>query len=130
MSLLPTRRESRADRAARIGVALAALAASRHYKLDDLTITVYDRVLAPIPTIYVERACRALEKAGEWMPKPAEIRAAAVACWRQDMTKQLQPGVYCPACSDTSWRRTGPRSVVPCDCRASNPNILLRRLGS
>lgn len=129
MSLLPTRRERRSERAARIGVALAALAASRHYKLDDLTITVYDRVLAPIPTSYIERACLDLERVGEWMPKPAEIRAAALAHWRQDATRQTQPGVYCPECFDTSWRPTGPRSVVPCTCRNTNPNVLLRRLG-
>jgi len=130
---------SKRERAARVGVALASLAASKHYKLDDLSITVYDRVLADVRVDDIEAVCRGLEKDdGPWMPKPGEIRAAAIARarkhYRDTLLAQVEagdvPAPYCAACNDTGWEPTpGRRAVEPCGCRRHNPRYQLRIIG-
>jgi hypothetical protein len=131
---LPTRRLTRAERAARVGVALAALAASKHYKLDDLTIEVYDRVLADLPVDFIEAVCRDFERTGEWMPKPAEIRAECKRRRRAmlkasvEAVAESRPGVHCHLCLDTGWQQAGESTVRRCPCRKDNPNFLARHL--
>jgi hypothetical protein len=131
---LPTRRISKAERAARVGVALAALAASRHYKFDDLTIEVYSRVLGDLRVDDIEAVCREMERVGEWMPKPSAIRDAVLQRARAARRESLQQivagaGPTCALCQDTGWKYVG-RGVKPCECRPNNPAFqLARRIG-
>lgn len=125
---------SKRERAARVGVALAGLAASKHYKLDDLTIQVYDRALADLRVDDIEAVCRELEKTGEWMPKPAAIRQAVVDRAVAERRAQLQHtvattrGAYCAECRDTGWKYSSQNAVIACPCRPENPAFQLRRI--
>lgn len=125
---------SKKERAARVGVALAALATAKGYKFDDLSITVYARVVEDVPVPFIEAACRALEKqSGEWMPKASTVRDEAILLWQQHRRKTIEAGAattprpYCRHCLDTGFARTGERRVKPCACRSTNPHYLLKR---
>lgn len=135
---LPSKPITRRERAARVGVALAALAASKHYKLDDLSIEVYARVLADVPVNDIEAVCREMEKTGEWMPKPAALRAEAVLrvfrARRAALTQAVDSGslagdAHCRECFDTGWKYVSKSTVAACSCRTSNPVFQLRHIG-
>jgi hypothetical protein len=109
--------------------ALALLAISTQYEMDELTMRAYRIALEGVPLEFVEKACEELAREPlSWFPKAGDIRARAekIAARRQPAkalpSGATSTGYACVECKDTGWKYVGHNAVVECECRPTNPN--------
>lgn len=111
--------------------ALAFLAVTTQYQMDEITMRGYTVALEGIPISFIERACAELSReTRRWFPMAADIRDRAEQIARRGSDAPALPpgavstGYACAECKDTGWKYVGDRVVTDCDCRPTNPNYL------
>jgi uncharacterized membrane protein len=109
--------------------ALAFLAVTTQYQIDEITMRGYRTALDGIPVAFIERACAELAREPRrWFPMAADIRERAEKIARAGRTTLALPpgatstGYACVDCKDTGWKYVDNRAVTECECRPTNPN--------